>query len=152
MRRKLLAVALSALAAGAMATAVPAEAVPLQSGNYGVYPNEGKYPEQTGAKFRLVATRAVNHRGRRVTMKVFYNGRIGTFARIDNAPRDCVVVVDRTPGNQQITGVVGESVDPGISFAYTRIANNLQGRLARGALICEDAQGTSIVLARSNFF
>ena len=101
MRNKLLAAVVSALAVGALATAVPAEAVPTQGGNYGVYPNEGKYPEQTGAKFRRVATRTATHEGRRVTLKVFYNGRIGTFARIDNAPRDCVVVVDRTPGTQR---------------------------------------------------
>jgi hypothetical protein len=153
MRRKLLSAAVSALAVGALATAVPADAAPLQSGNYGAYANEGKYPEQTGAKFRLVATRTATHNGRRITMKVFYNGRIGAFARIDNAPRDCIVVMDRTPGNQNITGVVGESVDPGISFAYTRIANNLEGRLARGALMCGDAgNGNKFVLARSNFF
>jgi hypothetical protein len=153
MRRKLLTAAVSALAVGALATAVPADAAPNQEGNYGVYANEGKYPEQTGAKFRLVARRAATHNGRRVTLKVFYNGRVGAFARIDNAPRDCVVVMDRTPGTQEITGIIRESVDPGISFAYTKIANNLEGRLARGALICGDAgPGQGFVLARTKFF
>ena len=47
--------------------------------------------------------------------------------------------------------MIRETVDPGISFAYTKIANNLQGRLARGALVC-DENGTSLVLARTNFF
>jgi hypothetical protein len=151
-RRTLLTAAL-AIAVGSLAGAVPAGAVPTQSGNYGVYPNEGKYPEQTGAKFRLVAQRAATHNGRRVTLKVFYNGRVGAFARIDNAPRDCVVVMDRTPGTQEITGIIRESVDPGISFAYTKIANNLEGRLARGALLCGDAgPGQGFVLARTKFF
>jgi hypothetical protein len=62
------------------------------------------------------------------------------------------VVVDRTPGTQEITGVVVESVDPGIDFAYTRIANNLQGRLARGAVLCEGDDGGTFVLMQGRFF
>jgi hypothetical protein len=152
-RSRLLTGAVGVVAAGALAAGAPAQAAPLQSGDYGKYAHEGKYPEHTGVKFRLIARRTATHAGRTVTLKVFYSPRVGTFARIDNAPRDCIVVVDRTPGTQQITGVVGETVDAGISFAYTRVANNLQGRLARGALMCGDAgNGNMFVLARSNFF
>jgi hypothetical protein len=153
-RTKLLSGVVSVLAVGALATAVPAGAAPEQGGDYGAYPNEGKYPEQTGAKFRRVAMRTATHNGRQITLKLFYNGRVGAFARIDNAPRDCRVVVDRALGpNQQHTGRIDETVDPGISFAYTKIANNLDGRLARGALLCGDAgNGNAFVLARTNFF
>jgi hypothetical protein len=157
-RSHLLAGVVSALAVGALVTAAvtPADAEPRRSGDYGAYPNEGKYPEQTGVKFRRVATRTATHNGRLITLKLFYNGRVGAFARIDNAPRDCMVMVDRTPGStQEHTGAVGETVDPGLSFAYTRIANNLDGRLARGALVCGDLRpdgNGAQVLVRTNYF
>ena len=72
--------------------------------------------------------------GRTVTLKYFYNGACGSFARIENAPRNCWVVLDRsTDGGRTWTWVM-ETVDPGIDFAYTMMGNNLSGRVSEGRL------------------
>jgi hypothetical protein len=136
--------------AAALALPAAVQARPFHSTGFPAFANEGLYPEATSCRYSLLQSKQASWRGRTITLKYFYNGRCGSFARIDNAPGDCKAYLDRTPDRDTVGGwaFVGETVDPGISFAYTQVGNNLSGRLSRAALVC----GSGIVVARTNWF
>jgi hypothetical protein len=140
------------LAALALSPAA-APAHPFPGPGYPKYANEGRYPEATSCKYRLQARRTATFAGRRITLKYFYNGRCGSFARIENAPRSCRVTLDRSTDGGRTWSFITETVDRGDDFAYTQVGNNLAGRVSRGALVCDkpgDSFGT--VVARTNWF
>jgi hypothetical protein len=137
--------------AASLAFAGGAQAAPFDSGaGYPRFAHEGVYPEQSGCKYRLTRSAKGNWAGRTISLRYYYSGGCGSFARIDNAPRDCSVYLDRTPDRDTVGGwdFVGETVDPGINFAYTKVGNNLSGRLSRGALVC----GNGTVVVRTPWF
>lgn len=151
-RKVTLAVAALAVGGIGVLTAAPAaQAAPYNSAGYPRFSYEGRYPGSTpcSGHFRQVGpTRTASWRGRTISLKYFYSDGCGSFARIDNATPDCWAVVDRTPGTDRSTWAwVGETVDPGINYAYTKMANNLNGRYSRGALACS---GT--LLARTDWY
>jgi hypothetical protein len=138
--------------AASLALATGAQAAPFDSGaGYPRFANEGRYPENTSCTYRLTRSSKGKWGGRTITLRYFYSGRCGSFARIDNAPRDCSVWLDRTPDRDTVGGwdYVGETVDPGIDFAYTKVGNNLGGRLSRGALVCGKR---NYVITRTGWF
>lgn len=132
-----------------LALPAAAQARPFHGPGYPAFANEGLYPEATSCRYSLLQSRQANWRGRTITLKYFYNGRCGSFARIDNAPRDCEVYLDRTPDGDMVGGwaYVRETVDPRISFAYTQVGSNLSGRLSRAALVCG-----GVAVARTNWY
>ena len=150
MRSKSL-ITLAAAVLAAMAVAGTAQAAPFHNGDYPRYAYEGRYPDNTPCTYSLNQSRVATWGGRRITLRYYYSGGCGSFARIDNAPRDCSVWLDRTPDRDTVGGwdYVGETVDPGINFAYTKVGNNLNGRLSRGALVCGPR---NYVIARTGWY
>ena len=66
----------------------------------------------------------------------YYSPRCGAFGRIENvrlgSGTRAVVEVHRSNSGAHVSnGSVGETVDAGLNFAYTKIANNLSGRVAQ---------------------
>ncbi len=121
---------------------------------YGTFKYEGSYPEHTPCKYHLPpvaggATRSAYLRGwGHITLKYYFSDRCGSFARIENAPTGrCTVYLGRSADRGRTWALVSEPVDPGIDFAYTKVANNLDGRLSAAALICD-----SNVLAWTNWY
>ncbi len=122
---------------------------------YGTFRYEGSYPERTPCKFYLPpvpggATRSAYLAGwGYITLKYFYSDGCGSFARIENAPTGrCAAVLDRSTDGGRTHVNVSEPVDPGINFAYTKMGNNLNGRVSRAALVCRP----NVVLARTNWY
>ncbi|MFI0977748.1 hypothetical protein ACH4SP_12125 [Streptomyces sp. NPDC021093] len=119
-----------------------ASAAPSHSSNYPKFTYEGKYPENTpcSGSYSLIHRTSANVNGRTITLKYFYAGGCGSFARIENAPQGCYAWLDRTSyvpsGNPTSWDWVRESVDSGINYAYTQVGNNLNGRVSRAALVC----------------
>ncbi|WP_138497885.1 hypothetical protein [Nostoc sp. PA-18-2419] len=139
------------LVSTSLAFASDAQAAPFNSPGYPNYTYEGKYPESTPCRYSLLQTKKATWTGSTITLKYFYNGKCGSFARIENAPPYCRVYLDRTRSsnpNPSSWDYVGETVDPGINFAYTKVGNNLGGRLSRAALVC----GTGTVVTRTNWY
>ncbi len=132
-----------------LAFSTGAQAAPFDSGaGYPRFANEGKYPGSTGCSYRLQQSRTATYAGRRVTLKYFYSGGCGSFARIENAPRACSAWLDRTAnGSTSRWDYVGETVDAGIDYAYTKVGNNLSGRYSRAALVCNGG-----VIARTGWY
>lgn len=130
------------LVSASLAFATDVQAGPTYSGGYPRFAHEGRYPEQTvcGANsFREYEYRTtVRWGGRDILVEYFYSGGCGSYARINNAPRQCAAFLDRTrySNNVKIWDFVAEGVDPGIDYAYTQVGNNLNGRLSRAALVC----------------
>ncbi len=150
MRSKTIA-SLAGLLISTSLAATDVQAAPFDSGGYPRFTYEGRYPESTPCRYRQVGvTKTGTWAGRKITLKYFYNANCGSFARIDNAPRSCYVLLDRTrySNNRTSWEWVGETVDPGLNFAYTKVGNNLAGRLSRGALVC----GNGTVLTRTNWY
>jgi hypothetical protein len=138
MRNKALAGLAGLGLAASLAFAGVAQAAPFDNAGYPRFAHEGVYPEKSGCKYRLTRSAKGVWGGRTIPLRYYYSGRCGSFARIDNAPRSCKVWLDRTPDRDTVGGwdFVGETVDPGLNFAYTKVGNNLGGRLSRGALTC----------------
>ncbi|WP_152588151.1 hypothetical protein [Nostoc sphaeroides] len=131
--------------------ATDAQAAPFNSPGYPNYTYEGKYPEATPCRYNLLQSKKATWTGSTITLKYFYSDGCGSFARIENAPPYCSVYLDRTRStnpNPTRWDYVGETVDPGINFAYTKVGNNLSGRLSRAALVC----GTGTVVTRTNWY
>jgi hypothetical protein len=152
MRIKALAGIAGLALAASLALATGAQAAPFDSGaGYPRFANEGKYPENTNCTYGLQQSRTGSWGGRTIRLRYYYSGGCGSFARIDNAPRDCSVWLDRTPDRDTVGGwdYVGETVDPGINFAYTKVGNNLNGRLSRGALVCGPR---NLVIVRTGWY
>jgi hypothetical protein len=153
LRKRILTVA---ALAGSLAAVAPAtvDAHPFPGPGYPKYKYEGRYPEATPCKYGLNASRTATLGSRRITLKYFYSGRCGSFGRIENAPRNCHVTLDRSADGGRTSSFITETVDPGDNFAYTQVGNNLSGRVSRAALVCDtdpDAP-TAQVLARTNWF
>ncbi|WP_020421617.1 hypothetical protein [Amycolatopsis sp. ATCC 39116] len=118
-----------------------ANAEPLWGGDYArvglAY--EGRYPANTpcSGAFRVVDTDSFTWYGRVGTLKLYYHGSCGAYARADNIESYCYVRLNRLePGETgRYHGWVTETTD-GLNYAYTQMANNLNGRLARGSVIC----------------
>ena len=136
MRFKSLATLAGVAIVATMAVAGPAQAAPFHNGNYGRYAYEGRYPENTPCRYSLKQSRVASWGGRRITLRYYYSGGCGSFARIDNAPRACTAIIDRSANGGRTWSSVWETVDPGIDFAYTKVGNNLRGRVSRAALAC----------------
>jgi hypothetical protein len=137
-------------AAGGLLLTTPG-AAHADSEDYGAYANEGLYPESTscsGSYYSPVPNRTVSYNGYTITLKYFYNGGCGSFARIENAPTDCWAFLDRSDdgGDSWVNTI--EPVEAGLDYAYTKIGNNLDGRVSRAALVCDDTN----VLARTDWY
>lgn len=137
-----------------------AQAAPSSSGNYGAFTYEGSYPTVAGCTgtFFLpsdvpggaVQTRAYD--GRQVKLEFYYSHRCGAYARLSNSPANCYVVLFRdSNGDRSSDGNVSETIDPGIDYAYTKIANNLNGRLAMAGVICRTVNG-AFTLLNTNWY
>ncbi len=146
---KRLAVLAALLVCASLGAATSARAASFHSSGYPRFAYEGGYGGGPTCHYNLLQHRLVVWRGRTITLKYFYSGRCGSFAAINNAPRDCSVFLDRTPTRStRFWSHVGETVDPGHNFAYTKIGNNLNGRNSRAALVC----GAGMVLARTAWY
>ncbi|ADB34597.1 hypothetical protein Kfla_5591 [Kribbella flavida DSM 17836] len=130
---------------------IAAQAAPSSSGNFGAYPYENSYPTVAGCSGTFFlpwdvpggAVQYANWEGRQVKLEFYYSNACGAYARISNAPQSCVAMIHRdSNGDRRADGSMSESVDPGINYAYTRIANNLNGRLAQAALVCRNVHGS----------
>lgn len=139
MSRRSLKTLLAAGGAAAMMALLPtsAQAAPYSGGNYGAYGNEGQYPTTSycSGTFRQIgATKYAEG----MALKYFYSDKCGSFARIENSRPGCVAVLQRSnSGVGRVDGWVSESVDPGITYAYTQMGNNLNGRVSRAVLSCD---------------
>ena len=132
----------------------------LASPGYPYYQYEGLYPTQTPCSGRYYrpqvsggATKTVIRNGRTITLKYYYHGSCGSHARIENAPSgECWAYLDRSNDGGRTWANVTEPVDPGISYAYTKVGNNLNGRVSRAALVCRGSGSTFLVLARTSWY
>ena len=131
-----------------------AQAAPYVSGNFGALPYENYYPTVSGCAGTFFipsgvpggAVQYADWAGRQMKLEFYYSHRCGSFARISNAPQGCSVWIHRDQnGDGSAEGAMSESVDPGIDFAYTRIANNLNCRLAKANVICRNVYGSWLV-------
>jgi hypothetical protein len=121
-----------------LAAAPSANAAPYQGGNYGAYQYEGLYPTTSGCAgtFReIYRLQTSGPRGASATLILFYSSRCGAFARIENVHDPVDVIVDvrlnrSNSGAHTANGYVGETPD-GLSYAYTKIGNDLSGRVAQ---------------------
>ncbi|MDQ1038403.1 hypothetical protein QFZ75_004819 [Streptomyces sp. V3I8] len=86
------------------------------SAGYGTYANEGLYPESTSCA-----------------------GGCGSFARIENAPTNRSTYLDRSDDDGATWANTSEPVGAGLTYAYTKIGNNLNGRVSRTALLSPSA-------------
>jgi hypothetical protein len=130
------------LAAGGAAavlalTQVSAHAASFQGGNYGAYGMEGQYPTVSSCAGTFQQVGATRYAGG-MALKYFYSSKCGSFARIENSRANCAAVLQRSnSGTGRVDGWVSETVDPGINYAYTKIGNNLNGRVSRALLACD---------------
>ncbi|WP_225652788.1 hypothetical protein [Streptomyces pseudogriseolus] len=140
MSRRSLTTLLAAGGAAAVMALLPSSAVHAASfsgGNYGAYAREGQYPTVSGCAgtFRQIgATRTFEG----MALKYYYSDACGSFARIENARTNCAAVLERSNGGAgRADGWVSETVDSGLTYAYTKIGNNLDGRVSRAILACD---------------
>lgn len=124
-------------------TPFQAQAAPMESATYGTLPNEGLYPEQTSCSGSYYqpnvpggATKTAVYAGRTITLRYFYSPGCGSFARIENAPQGCAAHSNRLTDTSTVWLL--ETVDPGIDYAYTKVINNLDGRLSKAVLFCDN--------------
>ncbi len=138
-RRSLRTLLISGGAAAALALTTPftAQAAPHSGGNYGAFAHEGQYPTVSGCSgtFRQVGT---TQYAEGMALKYFYSDSCGSFARIENSRDNCAAVLERSnSGAARPDGWVSETVDAGIDYAYTKIGNNLDGRVSHALLTCD---------------
>ncbi|MFI6013231.1 hypothetical protein ACIBAG_31185 [Streptomyces sp. NPDC051243] len=139
MRRRPIQTLLATGGAAALLALTPltAHAAPHQGGNYGAYAYEGQYPTVGGCAgtFRQVGPTKT---AAGMSLKYFYSAKCGSFARIENSRANCAAVLERSnSGAGRADGWVSETVDAGINYAYTKIGNNLDGRVSRALLACD---------------
>jgi hypothetical protein len=154
--RKLLKILLVGLAVAAtiLTTTAPAEAASYTTGNFGklyvngVHISENYYPNGDHACdggygwYRPVPTLHPVWRGHTYTLRLCYSPYYGAYARLDNAIRNdpyCAAVLFRFA--PQGSGAVNESVDSDVTYAYTKVGNNLDGRTAVASLECTNTAG-----------
>jgi len=142
---------------GAAAAAVgvlgvnPAEAASFHDGNYGTFAHEGRYPtgnHACGGKgwSQPVRAKRYHFHGRTLTIRLCYNNSYGAYARLDGARVNdsrCYAILDRSnhPHETRSFSSVDETVDDNVGYAYTKVGNDLHGRLARAAVICGGGPG-----------
>ncbi|WP_326569511.1 hypothetical protein VSH64_00175 [Amycolatopsis rhabdoformis] len=145
LRKALLTTAVAA-AALSFATA-PANAAPLSSAPYGSYAHEGEFPSSgpcphgSFSSVRRVFTSVIGSDGTSHPMQIdlMYFGGCGAEAEVrdtltNSGTDNCTVFVDRSDDGGATWVNEQERVTYG--SGETRIANNLNGRLARAALAC----------------
>lgn len=124
--------------ASAVLIAPAASAAPSWEGDYPSLPNEGLYQNQTACAGQYVNVQQdpFTYRGRNGMLKLYYNGGCGAYVRADNMDPGCWVQALRD-SNRDLSydGAVSESSD-GLTFAYTQVTNNLNGRYTWGLLWC----------------
>lgn len=143
MRRTVKAAIGGAVAIGSVLTlTTPANAVSYSNGNYGAYAYEGSYPTiaACAGTFSTIYTRTgYQYAGHSITLRLLYSSKCGAYARIDGAPvNTCQTILDRSnnPYDTASWSSVWETVDSGLTYAYTKMGNDLNGRLARAAVWC----------------
>lgn len=106
---------------------------------YPMFEYEGRYPERTPCsdQFELVQSTAGTHYGHEIALQYYYHDDCGSFARIENAPEGCAVILDRSTDGGMSWTWVRELIKPGFDYACTKMGNNLEGRVSRGALACD---------------
>jgi hypothetical protein len=133
-----MAVAMMSAMTASLAAAPAADAAPIWGGDYAfVLAYEGLYPTQTPCVGKFVNVRQMpfTWNGRTGMLKLFYNGNCGAYIRADNMDPSCEVVAQRYSSDGFYDGWVIETSD-GLTFAYTKMLNNLNGRWALGSLFC----------------
>lgn len=149
MRQTILRVA--GIGAAAVAVGVlginPAQAASYRDGNYGTMAHEGAYPTGNHACggsgwSQPVAAKSYRYRGRTLTIRLCYSNSSGAYARLDGAAvneSQCEAILDRSdsPHETRSFSSVWETVDDNVGYAYTRVGNDLHGRLARAAVYCD---------------
>jgi hypothetical protein len=116
---------------------------------YPMFEYEGLYPSSTPCRgeFQLQQRTTGTYQDREIALEYFYHDDCGSFARIEDAPEDCVVILDRSTDAGVSWAWVRERVEPGLDFAYTMMGNNLEGRVSRGALVCN-----GLVIVRTDWW
>jgi hypothetical protein len=139
MSRRSLKTVLAASGAAAVMALMPtaAQSASYSGGNYGAYGMEGLYPTHSSCAGTFRQIGPTQFAGS-MALKYFYSDSCGSFARIENSRPGCVAVLQRSnDGVGRVDGWVSESVDPGINYAYTKLGNNLHGRVSRALLSCD---------------
>jgi serine/threonine protein kinase len=109
---------------------------------------ENVYPEQTPCSYHQPLPEVTaKYTDKTITVKYFYSDGCGSFARVDNAPHDCAAFIDRSIDGGHTWDNFAEPVEKGLDYAYTKVANNLHGRVSRAALVCNNT-----VLARTPWY
>lgn len=106
---------------------------------YPMFAYEGMYPDRTPCRgqFELVQSTSGTYQDHVIALKYYYHDDCGSFARIEDAPETCAVILDRSTDGGASWTWIRELVEPGLDFAYTMMGNNLEGRTSRGALVCD---------------
>lgn len=159
--KKSIARALGVIGASAaiVAAALPAQAASYYYHGYGNLPHEKVYPTGNHACggtgwSQPVAAQRGTYAGRTYTIRLCYNGSYGAYARLDGAAVNdtrCWIVLDRSIKTNDTTSVpasVAETVDGGVGYAYTKVGNNLDRRVARAALVC----GNGVAVVRTSWY
>lgn len=149
---------LRAVGAGAAAVAVgvlglsPAQAASYHNGNYGSMAHENAYPNGNHACgggygwSQPVQAKSYRFGGRTLTIRLCYSNSYGAYARLDGAAVNdsrCKAILDRSNSAHETRSwsSVWETVDGGVRYAYTKVGNDLNGRLARAAVYCDGGPG-----------
>lgn len=160
MRRSIArALGVAGAATAIVAAAIPASAAPYYYNGYGNLAHEKVYPTGNhacgGSGWRqAVSARSAKYHGRTYTIRLCYNGSYGAYARLDGAAvndKNCWIVLDRSKkanDTKSVPASVAETVDSGVGYAYTKVGNDLHGRLARAALVC----GNGTVPVRTSWY
>jgi hypothetical protein len=109
------------------------------SAGYPMFEYEGDYPSKTPCRdrFERVQSATGTYQGYTITLSHYYHDDCGSYARIDDAPEGCAAFLDRSTDDGATWAWVSELVEPDLDFAYTKMGNNLEGRVSRGALVCD---------------
>ena len=142
---------LGAASALVLLGAQPASAAPYYYGYYPLWANENAYPNgdhNCGGGYGWFTAKTVTkaYGGHTYTVKLCYSNSYGAYGRISggavNDPTCSVLTYRKNADGSQLGGV-GETIDSGLTWAYTKIANDLNGRLANAVLWCNGATQAS---------
>ncbi len=144
---RVLGVGVAAASLGVLGLA-PAQAVSYHNGNYGSMAHENAYPNGNHACggghgwSQPVSAKSYRFAGRTLTIRLCYSNSYGAYARLDGAAVNdsrCKAILDRSnsPHETKSWSSVWETVDSNVGYAYTKVGNDLHGRLARAAVSCD---------------